>query len=70
MSGISGTHSARFDVFEIGGAAEDKVGAAAFVRRLLVTLFAFAAGEEKPALKGVAPGRRLMNKITCGLKED
>lgn len=70
MRGVEGTHSTYNDVFEIGRAAEDKVGAPALICRLLVPLLAGASREEKPALQGVAPSSRLMDKIPCGDEEE
>lgn len=66
MSGVLRPHTAHFDVFEIWRAAQDQVGPAMLVRRLLVALFAGPTREEEPALQCIAPGSRLVNKITCG----
>ncbi|CAG5897822.1 unnamed protein product [Menidia menidia] len=69
VGGILRPHLAHFDVFEVRRAAEGEVRPPPFVGGLFVALFARPAGEEEPALEGVAPGRRLVDKIACGEQE-
>lgn len=49
-------HSAGGNVLKTRRGAEEDVGAAPLVRRLLVALLAGAPGQEEPPLEGVAPG--------------
>lgn len=66
MRGVMRAHPVHGDVLEVRGAAEDEVGSAALVGRLVVALFASAAWEEEPALQAVAPRGRLVDQVTCG----
>lgn len=50
---------------EVCGAAQQDVGGAPLVRRLVVTLVAGTAREKEPALQPLAPRCRLVDKVPC-----
>lgn len=70
MSGDERAHSAYNDVFEIWRAAQGEVCPSTFICCLLITILAGSPREEKPALQGVAPRSRLVDKIPCRVSEE